>query len=40
VGAEKEISFRMIEESTIQGALLAADATWLLIWLLKPSHCA
>lgn len=26
----------MIEESAIQGALLAAAATWLLIWLLKP----
>lgn len=27
----------MIEEAAIQGALLAAAATWLLIWLLKPA---
>lgn len=27
----------MIEEATIQGAVLAAAATWLLIWLLKPA---
>lgn len=26
----------MIEEAAIQGALLAAAATWLLIWLMKP----
>lgn len=26
----------MIEEAAIQGALVAAAATWLLIWLLKP----
>jgi UDP-GlcNAc:undecaprenyl-phosphate GlcNAc-1-phosphate transferase len=27
----------MIEESAIQGTLLAAATTWLLIWLLKPA---
>ena len=27
----------MIEEAAIQGTLLAAAATWLLIWLLKPA---
>jgi UDP-GlcNAc:undecaprenyl-phosphate GlcNAc-1-phosphate transferase len=27
----------MIDEAVIQGALLAAAATWLLIWLLKPA---
>ena len=27
---------RMIQESALQGALIAGFATWFLIWLLKP----
>ena len=29
--------FKMIQESALQGMLLAGFTTWLLVWLLKPT---